>query len=116
MTQDYQMALIPLAFLIAAVVRTAQGSATVALITASGILSGMAMNANLDFHPVYLGLAIGCGSKLVPWMNDAGFWIICKLSNLTEKEALKTISPLLVVMGFTGLVVIMIGAKLFPLV
>ncbi|MFC5409316.1 GntP family permease [Larkinella bovis] len=115
MTKEYQMALIPLAFLIAAVVRTAQGSATVALITASGILSGMATNANLEFHPVYLGLAIGCGSKLVPWMNDAGFWIICKLSNLTEREALKTISPLLVVMGLTGLIIIMIGAKLFPL-
>lgn len=116
LTSGYQMALIPLAFLIAAVVRTAQGSATVALITASGILSGMALNADLAFHPVYLGLAIGCGSKLVPWMNDSGFWIICKLSNLTEKEALKTISPLLVVMGFTGLLVIMIGAKLFPLI
>ncbi|MPR32070.1 GntP family permease [Salmonirosea aquatica] len=116
LTAGYQMALIPLAFLIAAVVRTAQGSATVALITASGILSGLAMNANLGFHPVYLGLAIGCGSKIVPWMNDSGFWIICKLSNLTEKEALKTISPLLVVMGITGLVVILIGAKLFPLV
>ena len=116
MTKDYQMALIPLAFLIAAVVRTAQGSATVALITASGILSGMAANANLGFHPLYLGLAIGCGSKLVPWMNDAGFWIICKLSNLTEQEALKTVSPLLVVMGLTGLVVILIAAQLFPLV
>lgn len=116
LTQSYQMALIPMAFFIAAVVRTAQGSATVALITASGILSGMAMNANLGFHPVYLGLAIGCGSKIVPWMNDSGFWIICKLSNLTEKEALKTISPLLVVMGLTGLAVIMIAAKLFPLV
>ena len=116
MTKDYQMALIPLAFLIAAVVRTAQGSATVALITASGILSGLTLHADLGFHPVYLGLAIGCGSKLVPWMNDSGFWIICKLSNLTEKEALKTISPLLVVMGFTGLIIIMIGAKVFPLV
>lgn len=116
MTKDYQMALIPMAFFIAAVVRTAQGSATVALITASGILSGMASNASLGFHPLYLGLAIGCGSKLVPWMNDAGFWIVCKLSNLTEQEALKTISPLLVVMGLTGLVVIMIAAQLFPLV
>jgi GntP family gluconate:H+ symporter len=116
LTQDYQMALIPLAFLIAAIVRTAQGSATVALITASGILSGLAMNANLGYHPVYLGLAIGCGSKLVPWMNDSGFWIICKLSNLTEKEALKSISPLLVVMGLTGLIVVLIGAKLFPLI
>jgi GntP family gluconate:H+ symporter len=116
LTQDYQMTLIPLAFVISAVVRTAQGSATVALITASGILSGMATSAHLEYHPLYLGLAIGCGSKLVPWMNDAGFWIIVKISNLTEKEALKTFSPMLVVMGCVGLVVLMIAAKFFPLV
>ncbi len=116
MTRDYQMALIPMAFFISAIVRTAQGSATVALITASGILSGLATSGNLEFHPLYLGLAIGCGSKLVPWMNDAGFWIIVKISNLTEKEALKTFSPMLVVMGFVGLAVLLIAAKLFPLV
>jgi len=116
MTKDYQMALIPLAFLISAIVRTAQGSATVALITASGILSGLATSSTLEFHPLYLGLAIGCGSKLIPWMNDAGFWIIIKISNLTEKEALKTFSPMLVVMGTVGLIVLMIAAKLFPLV
>jgi GntP family gluconate:H+ symporter len=116
MTSGYQMALIPMAFFISAVVRTAQGSATVALITASGILSGMASQADLTFNPVYIGLAIGCGSKLVPWMNDAGFWIFCKLTDLTEKEALKTVSPLLAVMGLTGLIVILIGAKLFPLI
>ncbi len=49
-------------------------------------------------------------------MNDSGFWIVCKLSNLTESEALKTITPLLAVMGITGLMVIMISAKLFPLI
>jgi len=76
----------------------------------------MATDSHLAFHPVYLGLAIGCGSKLVPWMNDAGFWIFCKLSNMTEKEALRTVSPQLVVMGLTGLFVIIIGAKFFPLV
>lgn len=116
LTADYQMTLIPLAFVISAVVRTAQGSATVALITASGILSGMATSTHLEYHPLYLGLAIGCGSKLVPWMNDAGFWIIVKISNLTEREALKTFSPMLVVMGCVGLVVLMIAAHLFPLV
>lgn len=115
-TAGYQMALIPLAFLIAAVVRSAQGSATVALITTSGILSGLALNSDLAFHPVYLGLAIGCGSKIVPWMNDSGFWIICKLSNLTEKQALRALAPLFIVMGLTGLIVVMIGAKLFPLI
>ena len=116
MTKDYQIALIPLAFLITAVVRTAQGSATVAMITASGILSGMATSQHLDYHQLYIGLAIACGSKLIPWMNDSGFWIVCKMSNLTEKEALKTFSPLLTIMGIVGLVVIIIGAKLIPLV
>ncbi len=116
LTKDYQMALIPLAFIITAIVRTAQGSATVALITASGILSGMAQNANLGFNPVYLCLAIGAGAKLVPWMNDAGFWIMCKTSNLTEKEALKTIAPMQTLMGITGLILIMIAAQFFPMI
>jgi GntP family gluconate:H+ symporter len=116
LTKEFQMALIPLAFLITMVVRTAQGSATVALITASGILSGMAHNINLGFHPVYLCLAIGSGAKLIPWMNDAGFWIACKTTNLTEKEALKTITPMQSIMGITGLLLTMLGAWLFPLV
>jgi len=116
MTTEYQMALIPLAFIMTAVVRTAQGSATVAVITAAGILSGMAGHTHLSYHPLYLGLAIGCGAKLVSWMNDPGFWIICKISNLTEKEALKTISPMLAIMGLTGLIVILVAAKFLPLV
>ncbi|OQP58175.1 gluconate transporter [Niastella vici] len=115
-TKDYQMALIPMAFFITAIVRTAQGSATVALITASGILSGLTHNAHLPYHPLYIGLAIGCGSKLIPWMNDAGFWLICKMSNLTEKETLRAFAPMLLVMGLTGLIIIMIAAKLLPLV
>ena len=114
-TKDYQMALIPLSFLITAVVRTAQGSATVAMITASGILGGMSNSLTLEYHPLYLGLAIACGSKLIPWMNDSGFWIVCKMSNLTEPEALRTFSPLLTTMGVVGLIAIMIGATLFPL-
>jgi len=116
LTSGYQMTLIPLAFLVAAVVRTAQGSATVAVITASGMLSGMAIHGHLAYHPLYLGLAIGCGSKLVPWMNDAGFWIVCKISNLTEGEALKTIAPMQTIMGIAGLIVILIAARFLPLV
>ena len=116
LTKDYQMALIPLAFFITAIVRTAQGSATVAMITASGILAGMANTIALEYHQLYIGLAIACGSKLIPWMNDSGFWIVCKMSNLTEKEALKTFSPMLTIMGIVGLIVILIAANVFPLV
>jgi len=116
LTKDYQMALIPLAFIVAAVVRTAQGSATVAVITSAGMLSGMATHGHLAYHPLYLGLAIGCGSKLVPWMNDAGFWVVCKISNLTEREALKTIAPMQTIMGVAGLIVLLIAARLLPLI
>jgi GntP family gluconate:H+ symporter len=115
MTEGYQMALIPLAFCITAVVRTAQGSATVALITASGILSGMTHHEGLAYHPLYIGLAIGCGSKLIWWMNDAGFWVTCKMSNLTEREMLRSSTVMLIIMGFTGLLAILIAAQLFPL-
>lgn len=116
LTQGFQMAIIPLAFFISLVVRTAQGSATVAMITASGILAGMAGTMDLGYHQLYVGLAIACGSKIFPWMNDSGFWIVCKMSSLSEKEVLKTFSSMLTIMGFTGLIVILIAAQLWPLV
>ena len=116
LTKGYQMALIPLAFIITAVVRTAQGSATVSMITAAGILAGMATNIELEFHVLYLGLAIACGSKPVPWMNDSGFWIICRMSNFTTEETLKSFSVMLTIMGIVGLVVTYIAAMIFPMV
>jgi GntP family gluconate:H+ symporter len=111
----HRIAVLPLAFVVTAMVRTAQGSATVSMITAVGILSGFAEPGVLGFHPVYLALAIGCGSKPIPWMNDSGFWVVGRMSGLTEVETLKTFSAELTVMGVAGMAVVMICAKLLPL-
>jgi gluconate:H+ symporter, GntP family len=111
----YQYAILPLAFFITAVIRTAQGSATVAMITAVGMLTVFNTEGALNFHPVYLAVVIGCGSKIFPWMNDSGFWIICKMSGFTERETIRNFSYLLLIMGMTGLIVTMIMAKVFPL-
>ena len=111
---NYQIAILPLAFFLSAAVRTAQGSATVAMITAIGIMNGFSSAEGFPFHPVYLALVIGCGSKIFPWMNDSGFWIISKMSGMDEKETIRHFSFLLTVMGFTGLISVMILAKLFP--
>ena len=111
---DYDLALLPLAFIVTAVIRTAQGSATVAMITAVGILTVFNTPGALDFHPVYLAIVIGCGSKIFPWMNDSGFWIIGKMAGFTERETIKNFSYQLVVMGITGLLVTMVAAKIFP--
>ncbi len=107
--------ILPLAFAVAAFIRTAQGSATVAMVTSVGVLSPLAESGLLSFHPVYLALAIGCGSKPVSWMADSGFWVICQMSGLSESEGLRTVSPITLIMGVTGLIVTMIGALLFPL-
>ncbi|RUL85295.1 GntP family permease [Tautonia sociabilis] len=109
------MAVLPLAFLVSALVRTAQGSATVAMITAVGVLAPLAESGGLGCHPVYLAMAIGCGSKPFAWMADSGFWVICQMAGLTEAEGLKTVTPMTGVMGLTGLLATMLGAWLLPL-
>ncbi len=107
--------ILPLAFLVTAAIRTAQGSATVAMITAVSVLEHFAVSGQLTFHTVYLALAIGCGSKPVAWMADSGFWVICQMSGMTETEGLKTVAPLSIVMGVAGLAATVLGAALFPL-
>lgn len=106
---------LPLAFGVTALIRTAQGSATVAMLTVAGIFSGLADPQTLGFHPVYLALAIGVGSKPFAWMNDSGFWIIGKLSQMTEGETIKTFSIMTTLMALSGLIVVCLAAWLFPL-
>lgn len=112
---ETQLLLLVMAFAITTVVRTAQGSATVAMITSVGIVAPLVQGAELDFHPVYVALAIGCGSKPISWMNDSGFWIIGRMTGMTEAETLKTSSAMMAVMGITGLIVILLGASFVPL-
>ncbi len=116
LSTEYHIAILPMTFFITSLLRTAQGSATVAMITSVGIIGGMVHVGALGFHPVYLALMIGCGSKPFPWMNDSGFWVVCKMSGMTEKETLKTFSTVLSIMGIIGMLVILVLAKLFPMV
>ncbi len=111
-----QSSLIPLSFFICMVIRTAQGSATVAMITAIGIISPIIAAQEFTYHPLYIALAIGCGSKPISWMNDSGFWVISKMSGLTEKEMLKTNTIMGIIMATTGLIICMLGARFLPLV
>ena len=106
-----------MAFFLTTLIRTAQGSSTVAMITVASIFAPLALQPDLlPYHPVYLALAVGCGSKPVAWMADSGFWVICKMSGMTEAEGLRTVTPMSIVMGTVGLIATLIGATLFPLV
>ncbi|EAQ81715.1 GntP family permease [Blastopirellula marina] len=104
------------AFLVTVIIRVIQGSATVAMIAAIGIVVPVATQIGLPFHPVYLALAIGCGSKPLPWMNDSGFWVISRMSGFTEQETLKTFSVLLTIMGVVSFLATLVCAVCFPFV
>ena len=58
-------------------------------------------------------LAIGFGSITLSWMNDSGFWVVQKLSGLTEKEMLKTWSVLLTLISLVGVALSFAGATFF---
>jgi GntP family gluconate:H+ symporter len=108
--------LIPVAYLVTALVRTAQGSATVAMITAGGIIAPLALDTDLGYSALYLALAIGCGSKPISWANDSGFWVIGRMSGMTPLETFKSVSIMMILMSLVGLAVVLIGATLLPLV
>jgi GntP family gluconate:H+ symporter len=115
-TTDNSFMLLVLAFCITAIVRFAQGSATVAMITSVSIIAPLAAGIELAYAPLYLALAIGCGSKPLPWMNDSGFWVVGRMSGMTEGETLKTFSVTLTLMGIVGFLVTLAGAYWLPLV
>lgn len=102
------------AFLVTTAVRTAQGSSTVAMITAAGIFGGLVSSGAAGVSPLYVALAVGCGSKPIAWMNDSGFWVITRMSGMTEKEGLKYITPMTALAGVAGLCVVVLGVLLFP--
>jgi GntP family gluconate:H+ symporter len=106
---------LPALFLITTLVRTSQGSATVAMITAAPIAKALIDGGATHCNPVYFALAIGCGSKPFSWMNDAGFWIITRLSGLREEQTLRTVSPMMALQGVAGLVLTMLAAWVWPM-
>jgi GntP family gluconate:H+ symporter len=108
--------LILVSWLVAAVIRVAQGSATVAMLTTAAMISPMLTSNALPYHPVYIFCAIGFGAMIFSWMNDSGFWVVGRLSGFTEKETLKTWTVVATVNSIVGLVTTWIASILFPMV
>jgi GntP family gluconate:H+ symporter len=90
-----------LGFLVAVGIRVATGSATVATITAAGIVSPLA--ATLDRPTVaLLALAIGCGSLFFSHVNDAGFWLVKEYFGMTVGQTIKTWSVMETIISVVG--------------
>lgn len=104
-----------LAWVLTVIVRLAQGSATVAMITATGIMQSVAGAGGWDCHPFYIYAAVGYGAFFCSWMNDSGFWVVSRMGGFTEKETLRTWTLLLTILSTVGLIQTLILSKLLPL-
>jgi GntP family gluconate:H+ symporter len=97
-------------FLITFVLKTAQGSSTVAIITAASIVAPLLPALGLDTPNGHLlcVLAMGAGSMMISHANDAYFWVIAKFSGLELKTMLKVYSVATLLMGLTSLAMVYI--------
>jgi GntP family gluconate:H+ symporter len=105
-----------LGFAVASLLKLAQGSSTVAIITTAAMIAAMIGDmTTLNINAVYLATAIGGGSLVGSWMNDSGFWVFTKMGGLTEAESLRSWTPLLAIVGTTAMLATLVLAIIFPL-
>lgn len=90
-----------IAWFIATVIRFTVGSATVAGLTAAGIV--LPLVSATDVSPELMVLAIGSGSLMLSHLNDSGFWLFKEYFNLTIKETLSTWTVMETSIGISGL-------------
>jgi gluconate:H+ symporter, GntP family len=103
---DLGMSLVVQAFVIATLLRVAQGSATVALTTASGVIATSVKAAELgDFHIALLVVAIAAGATVLSHVNDSGFWLVSRFFEMDVKTTLKTWTVMETTLGVSAFVI-----------
>ena len=98
-------------FLIAAFLKTAQGSSTVAIITSSSICLPLLplIGLETELGKVWIIMAIGVGSMTVSHLNDSYFWIVSQMSMIDTKTALKTHTVGTFIQGLIGFAILFIS-------
>ncbi|MET9913076.1 gluconate:H+ symporter [Streptomyces sp. NPDC006476] len=88
-SKDWSIPALLLAWLIAVIIRLATGSATVATVSAAGLVAPLAADMSTT-HTALLVLAIGAGSLFFSHVNDAGFWLVKEYFGLSVGQTIKT--------------------------
>ncbi|HMC29084.1 MAG TPA: gluconate:H+ symporter [Verrucomicrobiae bacterium] len=96
-----------LGWLVAAAIRVAAGSATVAIKMAGGIMAPLAL-ADRSISPELLVLALGAGSSLLSHVNDGGFWIVKEYFNMSVAQTLKTWTVMISAISVIALLLVLL--------
>jgi GntP family gluconate:H+ symporter len=113
--QGYSINLLVLSFFVAMTIRFAQGSATVAMLTTSAMMFEVIQGVDLPYNTMYLFLSIGFGAFSISWMNDSGFWVVSRLSGMTERETLRTWTVALFATSIIGFLEVSVLSVVLPL-
>jgi GntP family gluconate:H+ symporter len=114
--QTVGLVMLLVAFAVAVIMKFAQGSGTVSMITTVSIFAAMGVSPKmLGCNPVYLAMAIGSGSLVGDWMNNSGFWIFSRMGGFTEVETLKSWTIVTAALGLIGLGFTLLFAYLLPM-
>ena len=109
--EGVNISVLVLGWLVAVLIRLGTGSATVATITAAGIVAPLAPSLSAN-HLALLVLAIGCGSLFFSHVNDAGFWLVKEYFGLTVGETIKSWSVMETVISVFGFALVMLASVL----
>ncbi|AZR72897.1 gluconate transporter [Anoxybacter fermentans] len=104
-----------LPFIIAAALKTAQGSSTVALITTAALVSPILpeLGLNSEVARALVVMSIGAGAMTISHANDSYFWVVSQFSNLDTSTAYKTHSLATLIQGITTIIVVFILSTIF---
>ncbi|MEJ2005831.1 MAG: GntP family permease, partial [Cyclobacteriaceae bacterium] len=107
--RDYPIGLW-LPFLVAACVKTAQGSSTVALTTAASIMAPLMVGLGMDteIEKAVVVVAIGAGSAVISHTNDSFFWVVTQMSDMSVSQGYRLQSLGTAVLGFTAMILLSI--------
>ncbi|MEL7112488.1 MAG: gluconate:H+ symporter [Pseudomonadota bacterium] len=114
MAASMNISVLIFAFLIAALVRVVQGSATVAMITAAGFTAPLLQVAEIsDFDRALTVVAIAGGATVLSHVNDSGFWLVSRYLDLSVADTLKSWTVISTLVGTTGFLVALILSVIF---
>lgn len=102
-----------LGWLLAALIRVCLGSATIAGLTAAGVMLPTLSQGHVD--PNLLVLAIGAGSLVLSHVNDSGFWMFKEYFNLSIKDTLRSWTVMETIVAVVGLAGVLVLERLLPL-
>ena len=94
-------------FIISALIKTIQGSSTVALITTCALVAPLIQSIGItsEIEKVILLISIGSGAMTISHVNDSYFWVVSKYSDIKMNEALKFFSSATLIQGVFGLLI-----------